>query len=159
MALDHGLVRLAATLSAPSDPDVVAAMLDRGPDGWEEWPGEPGQRRFAVDLRLRIGGESAGLTTFRKAAFVDLGGRRLAPDGFVQEIGWRAATAAPLFPVFSGDLRVGHEAMSITGLYAPPGGVIGLVADRALLHLAANGTARWLLNELHAAAMVGRDDG
>ena len=67
----------------------------------------------------------------------------------MQEIGWRAATAAPLFPVFSGDLRVEPESMSISGLYAPPGGVIGLVADRALLHLAATGTARWLLQELH----------
>ena len=149
----HGLVRLAAALVVRSDPDVVAAMLDRGgPDGWEEQPGEHGQRRFAVDLRLRIGGESVGLTTFRKAALVDLGSRRLWSEGFVQEIGWRAAGAAPLFPVFSGDLRVGHQAMSITGLYAPPGGVVGLVADRALLHLAATGTARWLLNELHAAA-------
>lgn len=155
VALDSGLVRLAATLGGPSDPDVVAAILDRGLDGWEERPGEPGQRRFAVDLRLRIGGESAGLTTFRKAAFVDLGSRRLAPEGFVQEIGWRAATAAPLFPVFSGDLRVERRAMAITGLYAPPGGVIGLAADRALLHLAATGTARWLLHQLHAAA--GRD--
>ena len=159
VALDHGLVRLAATLAVPSEPDVVAAMLDRGPDGWEERPGESGQRRFAVDLRLRIGGESTGLTTFRKAAFIDLGSRRLAPGGFVQEIGWRAATAAPLFPVFSGDLRVEREAMSITGLYAPPGGAIGLVADRALLHLAATGTARWLLRELHAAAEVRRGDG
>ena len=152
VALDHGLVRLAATLAVPSDPDVVAAMLDRGPDGWEERSGGLGQRRFAVDLRLRIGGDAGGLTTFRKAAFVDLGGRRPASDGFVQEIGWRAATAAPLFPVFSGDLRVEREAMSITGLYAPPGGVIGLVADRALLHLAATGTARWLLRELHVRA-------
>jgi hypothetical protein len=150
--IDHGLVRLAATLVVASDPVEVAAVLDRGPDGWEERPGEPGQRRFAVDLRLRVGGEATGLTTFRKAAFVDLGGRRLASEGFVQEIGWRAATAAPLFPVFSGDLRVEREAMSITGLYAPPGGVIGLVADRALLHLAATGTARWLLNELHRLA-------
>ena len=155
MAVASGMVRLAATLAEPTDPDAVAAMLDRGPDGWEERTREPGQRRFAVDLRLRIGRESAGLTTFRKAAFVDLGSRRLAPEGFVQEIGWRAATAAPLFPVFSGDLRVEPGAMSITGLYAPPGGVIGLVADRALLHLAATGTARWLLHELHVAA--GRD--
>ena len=152
MALESGMVRLAAALPVPSDPDVVAAMLDRGPPSWDEVAAEPGYRRFAVDLRLRIGGDASGLTTFRKAAYVDLGGRRLAADGFVQEIGWRAATAAPLFPVFSGDLRVERESLSITGLYAPPGGMIGIVADRALLHIAATGTARWLLRELHEAA-------
>ncbi len=155
MAVQPGMVRLAATLPVSSDPDAVAAMLDLGPDGWQELPAVAGYRRFAVDLRLRIGGEAAGFTTFHKAAYVDVGSRRPAADGFVQEIGWRAATAAPLFPVFSGDLRVEPEAMSISGLYAPPGGVIGLVADRALLHVAATGTARWLLQELHRAATAG----
>jgi hypothetical protein len=149
MAVEHGMVRLAARLPLTSDVGAIAAMLDRGPDGWEELAEASGFRRFAVDLRLRIGGESSGITTFHKAAYVDIGNRRLASEGFVQEIGWRAATAAPLFPVFAGDLRVEPESMSISGLYAPPGGVIGLVADRALLHLAATGTARWLLQELH----------
>jgi hypothetical protein len=153
MTVEPGMVRLAATLPVPSDPDAVAAMLDRGPEGWEELGVEAGYRRFAVDLRLRIGGEASGITTFHKAAYVHLGPRRPAGGGFAQEIGWRAATAAPLFPVFSGDLRVERESMSISGLYAPPGGVIGLVADRALLHVAATGTARWLLHELHRAAM------
>jgi hypothetical protein len=152
LVVQPGMVRLAATLPVSSDPGAVAAMLDRGPDSWREISPVAGYRRFAVDLRLRIGREAAGFTTFHKAAYVDLGNRRLAADGFVQEIGWRAATAAPLFPVFSGDLRVERESVSISGLYAPPGGVIGLVADRALLHIAATGTARWLLHELHRAA-------
>jgi len=155
MTVEPGMVRLAATLPVSSDPDAVAAMLDRGPDGWQEQGIEAGYRRFAVDLRLRIGGEASGITTFHKAAYVDIGNRRPAADGFVQEIGWRAASAAPLFPVFSGDLRAEPESMSISGLYAPPGGMIGLVADRALLHLAATGTARWLLRELHRAVTVG----
>lgn len=155
VALESGLVRLAATLPMASDPDAVAAMLDRGPRGWEPVPGEPGLRRYAVDLRLRVGSDETGLTTFRKAAFIDVGGRRLAADGFVQEIGWRAASAAPLFPVFSGDLRVEPASMSITGLYAPPGGVVGRIADRALLHVAATGTARWLLAELDHLASPG----
>jgi hypothetical protein len=33
-------------------------------------------------------------------------------------------------------------------MYAPPGGAIGRLADRALLHLAASGTAKWLLHEI-----------
>jgi hypothetical protein len=43
--------------------------------------------------------------------------------------------------------------MRIEGLYAPPGGVVGRVADRMLLHVAANGTARWLLREIDRAAV------
>jgi hypothetical protein len=44
------------------------------------------------------------------------------------------------------------EELSISGWYAPPGGVVGRAADRALLHIAAEGTARWLLGELDRAA-------
>ena len=109
-------------------------------------------RRYEVDLRLRIGGEGAGLTTFRKAAFLDLGEACRTPTGWEAEISWRASTAAPLFPVFAGVLAIEPDELRIEGLYAPPGGVVGRVADRVLLHTAANGTARWLLNELDRAA-------
>jgi hypothetical protein len=147
-----GFVRLAASLPLRAAPEALAAMLRAGPTTWEERPGPAGTRRFAVDLRLRVGNDSATLTTFRKAAFVDLGEVRAAEDGFVVEIGWHAATAAPLFPVFSGELRIGPDELALSGLYAPPGGVVGLIADRALLHVAATGTARWLLDELNRSA-------
>jgi hypothetical protein len=113
----------------------------------------PGYRRYAVDLRLRLGGDAAGVTTFRKAAYVDIGPVRAVQGGYVADISWRAATAAPLFPVFSGELHVGPDALTVSGLYAPPGGAVGVLADRALLHVAANGTARWLLRELDRAAL------
>ena len=58
---------------------------------------------------------------------------------------------APLFPVFAGTLRARGSELSVDGLYAPPGGVVGRVADRLLLHLAANATARWLLGEIARA--------
>ena len=149
----EGYVRLAATMPLRADPEGVAAILATGLEGWEERPGVPGYRRFAVDLRLRLGGDTAAMTTFRKAALLDVGGVRPLEDGFVAEIAWRAASAAPLFPVFSGELRLGPDKLSIRGLYAPPGGVVGRIADRALLHVAASGTARWLLAELDRAAL------
>jgi hypothetical protein len=153
VAADPGYVRLAASVPLHADPDAVAACVAGGPDGWEEQPGPAGRRRYAIDLRLRLGGVGAAVTTFRKAAYVDLGPVRTAAGGFVAEIGWRAATAAPLFPVFSGELRIGPEHLSVSGLYAPPGGAVGRVADRALLHVAATGTARWLLSELDRLAL------
>ncbi|HEX7173027.1 MAG TPA: hypothetical protein VF365_10515 [Candidatus Limnocylindria bacterium] len=150
---NDGYVRLAATMPMHADPDAVAAILVAGPGGWEERPGVQGYRRFAVDLRLRLGGDTAALTTFRKAALVDIGEVRPVAHGYVAEIAWRAASAAPLFPVFSGELRLGPDELSISGLYAPPGGMVGRIADRALLHVAASGTARWLLAELDRAAL------
>jgi hypothetical protein len=39
-------------------------------------------------------------------------------------------------------LTVGRDELRIDGLYAPPGGMLGRVADRVLLHVAANATAR-----------------
>jgi len=153
---DDAYVRLAASRPLRADPDRVAAII--GPEA-STWLGAPvgghqpnAQARHAIDLRLRVGGEDAALTTFRKAAFLDLGTPVRVPGGWEVEIGWRASWAAPLFPVFSGRMRVGPREIAIEGLYAPPGGVLGRVADRLLLHVAANGTARWLLDEIDRVA-------
>lgn len=152
-----GFVRLVAAERIRSDADEVAALLaDERP--WAALRGEPsptgGIRRFGLDLKLRLGGDAA-LTTFSKAAFLDLGPVERSEVGWQCEIGWQASSLAPLFPVFAGRLRVVPNEMRIEGLYAPPGGVVGRVADRALLHVAANGTAHWLLREIDRAA-VGR---
>ena len=151
-----GFVRLSSSVRLHTDPDRVAALLERG-GPWAEdrvdHPDIPDLRRFAVDLRLRVGGEAAALTTFSKAAYLDLGRPRQTAQGWQVEIGWRASTAAPLFPVFSGWLSIEPDELRIEGLYAPPGGLAGRVADRMLLHVAANGTARWLLDEIDRAAL------
>jgi hypothetical protein len=108
-------------------------------------------RRHQADLRLRVS-ERPSLTTFRKAAYVDLGPVLPIGDGWQVEVSWRAATMAPLFPVFSGTIVARAGELTVSGWYAPPGGAVGRVADRALLHIAAEGTARWLLGELDRAA-------
>lgn len=124
--------------------------LDVSAEGAAVGPGGP-RRRFATDLRLRVSDRSPR-ALFRKAAIVELG-TPLEANGIVSvEIGWRAATLAPLFPVFSGRLSVDAHDATLRGLYAPPGGRIGQIADDALFHLAAEGTARWLLRELADAA-------
>jgi len=152
-----GFVRLTTTAPLHADPEQVATLLageaSPWPHGTVERPAVAGLRRFAVDLRLRVGGEQAGLTTLGKAAFLDVGRPRRTLEGWEAEISWRAASAAPLFPVFSGWLIIDAEQLRIEGLYAPPGGTIGRVADRLLLHVAANGTARWVLHELDRAAL------
>lgn len=160
----RGFVRLVASEALRAEPDRVATMLGTDPP----WPGlvsrpseSAGLRRYALDLRLRLGGEGAEFTTFSKAALLDIGTPSRTDSGWSVECGWRAATAAPLFPVFSGRLLIADGSLAVTGLYAPPGGTIGRVADRMLLRVAANGTARWLLSEIDRASveLEGRGDG
>lgn len=147
-------VRLRASVPGQISPDVAASLL--GPEV-ASWLGQPaddppsGMRRFAVDLRLSPD-DGGLLATLHKAANVDLGASQRLSDGLRVEISWRSATLAPLFPVFSGWLTVHPGELRLDGYYAPPGGPFGLVADRALLHLAARGTARWLLSQLLQAA-------
>lgn len=127
---------------------IHAARAWLGP---EVEPAPEGRHRHQADLRLRVS-ERPSLVTFGKAAYVDLGPVEPLGDGWQVEVGWRAATMAPLFPVFSGMIVVRGDELTLSGWYAPPGGVAGRAADRALLHIAAEGTARWLLSELERAA-------
>lgn len=150
-------MRLEASVRIHAEPAAVAEVLRAEIPSWLAGstvrPAVPGMRRAQVDLRLRVGGAEAGLTTFRKAALLDLGTVRRRGAGYEVEVSWRAATAAPLFPVFSGFLIVEPAELRIEGIYAPPGGPVGRIADRVLLHVAANATARWLLGELDRASL------
>lgn len=137
------------------DPAVVCRLLAE-PD----WFGEPvqagdipdGARRYLMDLVLPLPPDGR-LLSLRKAALIDVG----PALGFAGEcevaVAWRSATLAPLFPVFAGRLLVQPAGLAIEGSYAPPGGAVGLAADRVLLNVAARGTARWLLDRIADAAV------
>ena len=147
------LSRLVVRRRAASDPAGLARAI--GPArtwlGAEVEPAPPGMRRHLADLRLRVS-EHPSLVTFRKAAYVDIGPVQPLDKGWEVEVSWRASTLAPLFPVLSGTIVARDTELTLSGWYAAPGGVVGRVADRALLHIAAEGTARWLLGELDSAA-------
>jgi hypothetical protein len=104
----------------------------------------PGVRRFESDLALPMR-EQARHMVLHKAALVDVGRAVPAPGGFGIEVSWRSATLAPLFPVFVGSLTVSNGDLVLDGYYAPPGGELGVILDRALLNIAARGTGRWFL--------------
>jgi hypothetical protein len=112
--------------------------------------------RHLVDLELRVS-EQTPRIAFRKAAYVEVGPVMAETFGPIRiGISWRAAGLAPLFPVFSGTLQWDDGELRLDGYYAPPGGGIGIVADRLLLNVAARGTARLLLEKI-AAAMRGEE--
>jgi hypothetical protein len=118
---------------------------------------ENGTRRFQVDLGL-AGRTDGTRPMLRKAAFVELGQPAPTPDGWRMAIGWRAASLAPLFPVFAGHLTCQGGSLVLEGEYAPPGGDLGVVVDRALLNIAARRTAVWLLRLIADALSADRPD-
>ena len=110
--------------------------------------------RHLLDLELHVSEQTPHIA-FRKAAYVDVGPVRDDQVGPIRiGISWRAAGLAPLFPVFSGSLAWDAGELRLDGYYAPPGGAIGIMADRLLLNVAARGTARLLLERV-ASAMRG----
>ena len=160
MAPDLHLTRIVVRRLALSDSDRMAWAI-RAARSWlgpEVEYAAGGLHRHEADLRLRVGEGAAGVT-FRKAAYVDIGPVLPLNGGWQVEIGWRASSFAPLFPVFSGTITMRDGELTLSGSYAPPGGVAGRSADRALLHIAAEGTARWLLGRLDEAAALGGVEG
>jgi len=136
-------------LTQPASVDLARALPLFGDEGLS-WLGtpvastRPGYHRYLIDLSLPIR-EHAPSLVFKKAAFVDLGEARRTADGCEIEIGWQSSSLAPLFPVFAGHLKLTSTSLSLEGFYAPPGGDLGAVLDKAFLSIAARGTARWFL--------------
>jgi len=136
-------------LAQPTPIDLTRAvpLLTDQASAWLGTPvpgTRPGCRRFLTDLSLPIREQSPSLV-FRKAAYVDLGAARETADGCEIEISWQSSSLAPLFPVFSGHLVLTATEFRLEGYYAPPGGELGAVLDKAFLGIAARGTARWFL--------------
>lgn len=139
--------------------DVASATrkLDEEAASWLGTPvpaPDPGSHRFLTDLNLPLRDHVVGVT-FKKAAFVDLANVRRTPDSCEVDISWRSSSLAPLFPVFAGKLTVTRSEIHLEGFYAPPGGDVGAVLDRAFLGIAARGTARWFLGKV-ADALANR---
>ena len=150
------LSRLVVRRHVASEPARLAWAIRAAPAwlGADVEPAPRGMRRHQADLRLRVS-EHPSLVTFSKAAYVDIGPVQPLDHGWEVEVSWRASTLAPLFPVLSGTIVARGNELTLSGWYAAPGGAVGRVADRALLHIAAEGTARWLLGELERAAASG----
>jgi hypothetical protein len=153
----RGTARLSVRVPAAVSRRRARAILEA--PGRGAWLGEvlagqapePDWDRHLVDLELRVSDQSP-LIAFRKAAYVDVGPVSADPFGPVRiGVSWRAAGLAPLFPVFSGMLAWEDGELRLDGYYAPPGGGIGILADRLLLNVAARGTARLLLERISSA--------
>lgn len=129
-----------ALCQALSDPAWLGEVKTSPPD-------RPDLVRVETDLAFTLHGDGKPLV-FRKAALVDIGMGPGANGGCQGEIAWRAASMSPLFPVFAGRLIVTASRLQVQGVYAPPGGQLGLLIDRTMVHRFAERTARWFLDKL-----------
>ena len=154
-----GAARLTVSVPARVGRQRAAEVLGDGRGAWlgqkVEGHDVPGKGdRYQLDLELRVS-DRAPRVAFHKAAFLNVGPLDLPRRGAMAiPISWRAAGLAPLFPVFAGTLRWTRGDLELDGFYAPPGGGLGMVADRLILNVAARATARQLLERI-AAVMRG----
>jgi hypothetical protein len=147
MSVPSHVIPLRLVQAVSADVGRAAVLLGGDASTWLGSPvpaARPNSRRYLTDLSLPLR-EHAPSFTFKKAAFVDIGEVRPTAEGCEVEIGWQSSSLAPLFPVFAGRLAVSATRLTLEGFYAPPGGEIGVVLDRAFLNIAARGTARWFL--------------
>jgi len=94
-----------------------------------------GNRRMARSIEVEIG------------ALRPVGGVTLLP------IRWKAASHAGLFPALDGQLEIAPIGKSTTHLgisasYEPPFGLLGKIADRALMHRVAEVTVKDFLDRI-----------
>lgn len=134
-------IDLRCVLDALDDPSWLGRPI--------ETPAGDPERRVATDLDLPIV-DGSGTGPIRKAALIDLGRPNRVDGSVVVDIAWRSASIAPLFPVFAGQLQISATRLTLDGRYAPPFGMLGLLIDRALLHLVARRTGQALLGRVAA---------
>jgi len=141
------------TQAVQVDLSAAARLLDEDASTWLGSPvpaPDRGSRRFLTDLSLPLRDHVVAVT-FKKAAFVDLSNLRAGSGRCEVDISWRSSSLAPLFPVFAGKLTLTRSELRLDGFYAPPGGDVGAVLDKAFLNIAARGTARWFLGKIAEA--------
>ncbi len=148
-------VRLRLAQAMQTDLERARALFQSPEAPWlghllPESPGADGVRRYETDLALPMRDRPTRML-LKKAAYVDLGAPVELGDSLQLQVSWRSANLAPLFPVFVGTLTLRPSALALDGYYAPPGGELGLILDRALLNIAARGTGRWFLSRVAEA--------
>lgn len=123
--------------------DCVAALAS-GPRTW--FPG------LKDDSSSRVGVKVAGIP-LRKRVAVELGS--VMKDGSWVEvpITWKATAATPFFPIFNGKVVLAPvepavTRLTVSGMYKPPLGRLGLELDDALLHNMAEATIKDLAESI-----------
>ena len=132
------------TVHIPHPIDACVAAVARGPRTW--FPD------LEDDSSSRVGVKVAGIAV-RKRVAVELGS--LIKDGSWAEvpITWKATAARPFFPSFSGKVQLAPvdpmvTRLTLSGMYKPPLGRLGMELDEAVMHSVAEATVKGLAESI-----------
>jgi hypothetical protein len=99
-------------------------------------------------------GFDVGKRRISRRIAVEVGAANVASGLMYLPIRWRAASDAGIFPTLEGDLEVAalgsRTQLALSATYEPPLGLIGKVADRAVLHRVAEVTVQDFLVRIGA---------
>jgi hypothetical protein len=143
-------VRCFLELDAPYEA-VDAALTSDGKDwlpGLASSAEEGGERRMAevgFGKSVRVG----------QSVVVTVGEPARMPFKTLQPIAWKPAHAEALLPAMDAEIEVApmgsaRTQLALTAQYTPPFGLVGRVADRALLHRVAEATVKDFLDGVAA---------
>jgi hypothetical protein len=124
----------------------VARALESRPSDWIPGIAMDADRRGG-DLLAEVGIALNGNRLVGKMVRIDLGAVSRLGEKTVLPMSWKATGTAGLFPVMEGDLEVAplgadRTQLAMSARYKPPLGMLGGVADRAVLHRVAEATIK-----------------
>jgi len=144
-------LRYYVTIRKPAD--EIEASFARGVESWmpalvQEVNGQ--SMHLLSELGFDIGKRRIG-----RQIDVSVGQPRKTSGATLVPISWQAASASWLFPALDGQLEIAALGATTTQLglsatYDPPLGLVGKIADRALLHRVAEVTIKDFLEALGA---------
>lgn len=142
-------LRYFVTVDVP--PEQVADLISREASAWlpaiaTQVTGEG--TRLLSDL-----GFDVGPARVERKIEITLGDPRHTVGATLLPISWRAAAAPGLFPVLDGQFEIaglgaGKTQLGISAHYDPPLGLVGQIADRALMHRVAEVTVKDFLERV-----------
>jgi hypothetical protein len=124
--------------------EVATRAILAKPEQWLPWIATATEERER-QLLAEVGFEVAHVRV-EKQVEIELVDLVRSPSKVVLLIRWKAHRATGLFPVLEGSLEVTPSSdgsqLFVNGEYQPPGGAVGRVTDRAVLHRIAKATVR-----------------
>ena len=131
----------------------IERQFVEGPERWMpalavEANGHGG--RMLSELGFKLAGRRIG-----RCVELELGGPRRTEGVTLLPIKWRAASVSGIFPVLEGQFELARMGIATTQLglsatYEPPFGLVGKIADRAMLHRVAEITVKEFVEQIAA---------
>lgn len=145
-------VRYYTFISQPFD-EVSRELLDAR----SEWLPTVARSVNGVGLSLAELGVAVRGTRFHKTVEMSFGERNQQGASRISfPFRWKATAVPALFPTFDGDLQVSHwregtTQLALSANYQPPLGPVGLMLDKAALHLVAEALVKDFLDRVASA--------